>query len=163
MGRYLYSFFVLQVPHTFESSVFLVTVHDPICTESGNLEAALYGSFLPIPPESAFPIADVSEYAKEKIPGAIIAKKERIVINRGRERVKLRVTNNGDRPVQVRLLNNPLSLYLLLLPMLHRLDLTTTSSRQIRLCLSIARRPMANVWISLLELLFGSNLEMSKP
>jgi urease len=79
-----------------------VTVHDPICTESGNLEAALYGSFLPIPPESAFPVIDVSEYAAEKAPGAVIAKKERIVLNKGRERVKLRVTNNGDRPVQVR-------------------------------------------------------------
>jgi urease len=79
-----------------------VTVHDPICTESGNLEAALYGSFLPIPPESAFPVIDVSEYAAEKTPGAIIARKERITLNHGRERVKLRVTNNGDRPVQVR-------------------------------------------------------------
>lgn len=83
------------------SSVFLVTVHDPICTESGNLEAALYGSFLPIPPESAFPILPEEDYASEKQPGAIIAKKEAIVINRARERVKLRVTNNGDRPVQV--------------------------------------------------------------
>lgn len=81
--------------------VFLVTVHDPICTEDGNLEAALYGSFLPIPPESAFPIVDAAEYAPEKMPGAVIAKKERIVINKGRERIKLRVTNNGDRPVQV--------------------------------------------------------------
>jgi len=81
--------------------VFLVTVHDPICTESGDVEAALYGSFLPIPPESAFPSIDISEYAAEKVPGAIIAKKERIIINKGRERIRLRVTNNGDRPVQV--------------------------------------------------------------
>ncbi|KAF8199728.1 urease [Pholiota molesta] len=91
----------IQVEGTFPDGVFLVTVHDPICTESGNLEAALYGSFLPIPPESAFPVIDVSEYAAEKAPGAVIAKKERIVLNKGRERVKLRVTNNGDRPVQI--------------------------------------------------------------
>jgi len=83
-----------------------VTVHDPICTEDGNLEAALYGSFLPIPPQSAFPVIDVAEYAPEKSPGAIVPFKAvnegRIVINKGRERVKLRVTNNGDRPIQVR-------------------------------------------------------------
>jgi urease len=79
-----------------------VTVHDPICTESGNLEAALYGSFLPIPDESRFPVHDSSAYDKEKLPGAIIAKQERIVINKGRERISLSVTNNGDRPIQVR-------------------------------------------------------------
>lgn len=83
-------------------SVFLVTVHDPICTESGNLEAALYGSFLPIPSQDAFPVVDASEYARDKAPGAIIARKERIVINKGRDRIKLKVTNNGDRPIQVR-------------------------------------------------------------
>lgn len=81
--------------------MFLVTVHDPICTESGDIGAALYGSFLPIPSHLAFPVLDISEYAPEKLPGAIIAKKERIIINRGRERIRLRVTNNGDRPVQV--------------------------------------------------------------
>lgn len=81
--------------------MFLVTVHDPICTEFGNLEAALYGSFLPIPPDDAFPVIEVSEYGAEKMPGAIIARKERITLNKGRERIKLRVTNNGDRPVQV--------------------------------------------------------------
>jgi urease len=83
------------------TSVFLVTVHDPVCTESGNLEAALYGSFLPIPSEDLFPIVDASEYERENLPGAIIAKNERIVLNRGRERIKLKVTNTGDRPIQV--------------------------------------------------------------
>lgn len=85
------------------ASVFLVTVHDPICTESGSLEAALYGSFLPIPPAHIFTSHEPSTYARENLPGAIIAKKGRIVLNEGRERVKLLVTNNGDRPIQVRL------------------------------------------------------------
>jgi urease len=80
--------------------VFLVTVHDPICTESGNLEAALYGSFLPIPADDVFPPSDPSDYTPEKTPGAIIAKKERITINKGRHRIRLRVANNGDRPIQ---------------------------------------------------------------
>lgn len=78
-----------------------MTVHDPICTESGNLEAALYGSFLPIPPESAFPILDAAEYAPENAPGAIVALESPIVINKDRERIALKVTNNGDRPIQV--------------------------------------------------------------
>jgi urease len=83
------------------NSVFLVTVHDPICTESGNLEAALYGSFLPIPPEDLFPVMPPEEYSPLNAPGAIIARKERILINKGRYRIQLKVTNNGDRPIQV--------------------------------------------------------------
>lgn len=82
-------------------SVFLVTVLDPICTQNGNLEAALYGSFLPISSEDVFPVLEASEYSHEKAPGAVIARKERIVINQGRDRTRIRVTNNGDRPVQV--------------------------------------------------------------
>ena len=82
--------------------VFLVTVHDPICTVDGDLEAALYGSFLPVPSADAFPVINAAEYSREKAPGAIVVKNDRIRINQGRERVKLRVTNNGDRPVQVR-------------------------------------------------------------
>ncbi|PPQ76528.1 hypothetical protein CVT26_013363 [Gymnopilus dilepis] len=91
----------VQVEGTFGDGVFLVTVHDPICTEDGNLENALYGSFLPIPDQSLFPVVDPSEYALQKQPGAVIVKKEPIVINKGRERVRLRVTNNGDRPIQI--------------------------------------------------------------
>ena len=82
-----------------------MTVHDPICTKSGNIEAALYGSFLPIPPQYLFPVIDVSEYAAEKMLGAIIVKKDSpIIINEGRVRTRLRVTN-GCRPVQVSNLN----------------------------------------------------------
>ncbi|KAG6836900.1 Urease [Arthromyces matolae] len=91
----------IQVEGTFPDGVFLVTVHDPICTEDGDLEAALYGSFLPIPSEDLFLPTDPQEYAEQKAPGAVIARKEGVVINRGRERIKLRVTNNGDRPIQV--------------------------------------------------------------
>ncbi|KAF5389004.1 hypothetical protein D9757_005106 [Collybiopsis confluens] len=94
----------IQVEGTFVDGVFLVTVHDPICTESGNINAALYGSFLPVPPDDIFPILEEEEYRRERAPGAVIAKKESIIINKGRGRIQLRVTNNGDRPVQT----NPL-------------------------------------------------------
>ena len=81
--------------------MFLVTVHDPICTESGDLAAALYGSFLPIPSESLFPLEPPEAYGRNSAPGAVVVRKESLVINKGRERTKLRVTNNGDRPIQV--------------------------------------------------------------
>lgn len=83
------------------ASVFLVTVHDPISSDSGDIAAALYGSFLPIPPVDAFAPIDTSEYTAEKVPGAIVIHAEKIVLNKGRERIKLRVTNTGDRPIQV--------------------------------------------------------------
>lgn len=91
----------IQVEGTFPDGVFLVTVHDPICTDHGNLDAALYGSFLPLPLQDKFPAAETTIVSRGSLPGAIIAKKERIVINRGRERIKLKVTNYGDRPIQV--------------------------------------------------------------
>ncbi|KAJ8508727.1 hypothetical protein ONZ45_g9016 [Pleurotus djamor] len=91
----------IQVEGTFPDGMFLVTVHHPICTDSGDLEAALYGSFLPIPSDDKFPDVDEEDYTPDKVPGAVIAKKERILINEGRERIRLRVTNNGDRPIQV--------------------------------------------------------------
>lgn len=93
-----------------------MTVHQPICTESGDLDAALYGSFLPIPPDDIFPVVDISQYAREKAPGAIIARKERILINEGRSRIKLSVTNNGDRPIQVKLYTRSLALRINLTP-----------------------------------------------
>ena len=78
-----------------------MTVHDPICSDDGNLHNALYGSFLPIPHDHLFPPVDVAASARHSLPGAVIVKDERIVINKGRRRIRLRVTNNGDRPIQV--------------------------------------------------------------
>ncbi|KAI0749524.1 urease [Daedaleopsis nitida] len=91
----------IQVEGTFHDGVFLVTVHDPVCTENGDLEAALYGSFLPIPSSDIFPAVTAALYSRESAPGAVVVKQDRIRINQGRERVKLRVTNNGDRPIQI--------------------------------------------------------------
>jgi urease len=77
-----------------------VTVHDPICSNSGNIHAALYGSFLPVPSNKLFPLDDPESLSA--IPGAVIVKPDSpIVLNKGRPRVQLRVTNTGDRPIQV--------------------------------------------------------------
>ncbi|KAF8467077.1 urease [Gautieria morchelliformis] len=91
----------IQVEGTFPDGVFLVTVHDPICTSDGDLSNALYGSFLPVPSQDLFPLNEPSAYAREAAPGAVLVCKKSIVINKDRERVQLRVTNNGDRPIQV--------------------------------------------------------------
>jgi len=92
----------LQVEGTFPTGTHLVTVDQLISSEDGNLERALYGSFLPVPSMDAFPLSDESEYQESNMPGAIItAKEEKIVLNKGRGRVKLKVVNRGDRAIQV--------------------------------------------------------------
>lgn len=92
----------LQVEGTFPSGTAQVTVYDPISSEDGDLEKALHGSFLPIPSKEVFPPADLAAYEAERQPGAVVPVKEgRIVINEGRTRIRMRVTNKGDRAVNV--------------------------------------------------------------
>lgn len=92
----------IQVEGTFKDGTYLVTIHDPISSDDGNLEAALYGSFLPVPSQDLFPLPDPEVYATERQPGAVVAVcGEKIVLNQGRRRCQLRVTNKGDRPVQI--------------------------------------------------------------
>jgi urease len=89
----------VQVEGTFSSGTFLVTVHDPICTDDGDLELALYGSFLPIPSQDLFPKPE--PFDKMRLPGAYAIKPGRIELSPGRSRRKLQVINSGDRPIQV--------------------------------------------------------------
>ncbi|CEL56007.1 urease [Rhizoctonia solani AG-1 IB] len=91
----------IQVEGTFPDGVFLVTVHNPICSDLDDLSIALYGSFLPIPSEDMFQLEDPLLYANSAAPGAVIVRQEPIVINQGRDRIRLKVTNKGDRPIQV--------------------------------------------------------------
>lgn len=37
----------MQVEGTFPDGTKLITIHDPVASENGNLELALHGSFLP--------------------------------------------------------------------------------------------------------------------
>ncbi|KAI9169102.1 hypothetical protein LWI28_006995 [Acer negundo] len=86
----------VQVEGTFPDGTKLITVHDPIAREDGNLELALHGSFLPVPALDKFPgIED------NTIPGRFICGGGSIILNRGRKTVILSVINTGDRPVQV--------------------------------------------------------------
>jgi len=86
----------VQVEGTFPDGTKLVTVHHPIAREDGNLELAVYGSFLPVPAVSLFKAAPVEEE-----PGAYEIADGDIELNAGRETISLAVTNLGDRPIQV--------------------------------------------------------------
>ena len=87
----------VQVEGTFPDGTKLVTVHHPIVAEQGNLELALYGSFLPVPARRA----GRSTGDREPVPGEVMPKDGQIVANDGREAVRLAVINKGDRPIQV--------------------------------------------------------------
>ncbi|KAL1879968.1 hypothetical protein VTK73DRAFT_6548 [Phialemonium thermophilum] len=94
----------IQVEGTFPCGTYLVTVHNPISTDDGDLARALYGSFLPIPSADAFPPIDPRAYAAEKRPGAVVVVKgssAAVELNPGRRRIRLRVTSKGDRPIQI--------------------------------------------------------------
>lgn len=92
----------LQVEGTFPTGTHLVTVDQPISSEDGDMENALYGSFLPHPANDLFSLPAESEYEGTSMPGAMsVAKVGKIVLNEGRRRVTLKVTNKGDRPIQV--------------------------------------------------------------
>ncbi|MCU0656537.1 MAG: urease subunit gamma [Polyangiaceae bacterium] len=84
----------VQVEGTFPDGTKLVTVHDPIRLDQGDLALALYGTFLPIP--APFPPVDG---AME--PGKVEAQGGEIELAAGRERRTLGVVSRGDRPIQV--------------------------------------------------------------
>jgi urease len=92
----------IQIEGTFKDGTYLVTVHDPICTDDGDLSKALAGSFFPVPSMDLFPLPEAKEYLPENQPGAVLVGSETIVLNKGRKRYRLKVTNRGDRPIQVR-------------------------------------------------------------
>ena len=134
----------VQVEGTFIDGTKLVTVHDPIATDDGDLALALYGSFLPVPKKDAFPSlpgeddADGAKGTKKRkkaegdgdgdrpktngeivreqwadvaaaagcdgAPGDVVAHDDAaldVPLNVDRPAVLLKVTNTGDRPIQV--------------------------------------------------------------
>ena len=92
----------LMVEGTFPSGTYLVTVHNPISSDDGDLEKALYGSFLPIPSQDQFPLPDLHVYDLSNTPGAVLpVKNVRLNFHSQRKRKRLRIVNQGDRPIQV--------------------------------------------------------------
>ena len=97
----------VQVEGTFPDGSKLVTVHHPIVAEHGNMELALYGSFLPAPArrddgrstiDAGRPTMDDT---RRHPPGAIFPADGDITLNDGRTPIQVQVTNRGDRPIQV--------------------------------------------------------------
>jgi urease subunit gamma/beta len=112
----------VQVEGTFPDGSKLVTVHHPIAAEHGNMELALYGSFLPAPVKAGLKGSTTTDHASvpttdragvvptmDKISvvptfrsaGEIFPGDGDLVLNEGREPVQVKVTNRGDRPIQV--------------------------------------------------------------
>jgi urease subunit gamma/beta len=87
----------VQVEGTFPDGTKLVTIHHPIALERGDLQLALYGSFLPVPEAKT----DRADEAAAGSPGEIMPLPGEIEINAGRDALQLAVTNSGDRPIQV--------------------------------------------------------------
>jgi urease subunit gamma/beta len=86
----------VQVEGTFPDGSKLVTVHQPIAAEYGDLALALYGSFLPIPDKSIF-----KPGPNDGVPGSWEILEGELELNAGRGTSKAAVTNLGDRPIQV--------------------------------------------------------------
>ena len=86
----------VQVEGTFADGTKLVTVHEPISLEDGDLKLALHGSFLPMPDLAVFGTTAPSPKAGhiEILPGEI-------ELYEGRARTTITVTSKGDRPIQV--------------------------------------------------------------
>ncbi len=98
----------VQVEGTFPDGTKLVTVHDPITLEDGDLSLALYGSFLPVPELCAFAkpsalgeTALVGPAPARGTPGHVEVAPGTIELYPGRARTTLEVTSRGDRPIQV--------------------------------------------------------------
>jgi urease subunit gamma/beta len=86
----------VQVEGTFPDGSKLVTVHHPIASENGDLALALHGSFLPVPDVSVF-----KSTPDDGEPGGMQIADDEIELNAGRATAEVRVTNLGDRPIQV--------------------------------------------------------------
>src|SRR6266700_740800 len=69
----------VQIEGTFPDGTKLVTVHHPIAAEDGNLELALYGSFLPVPVVSVFTHAQT-----DPIPGTYETASGELLLNADR-------------------------------------------------------------------------------
>jgi urease subunit gamma/beta len=93
----------VQVEGTFPDGSKLVTVHHPIVAERGNLELALYGSFLPVPASRGLTPVPVrgADPNSVGVPGEVVVADGDIVINEDRVPIELHVINRGDRPIQV--------------------------------------------------------------
>ena len=94
----------VQVEGTFPDGTKLVTVHAPVALSRVDLTLALHGSFLPIPPDSAFAPEKTpapGEARAVRVPGELLVASGTITLNEHRDVIELLVKSVGDRPIQV--------------------------------------------------------------
>ena len=101
----------VQIEATFTDGTKLLTIHDPISKENGDLNLALEGSFLPVPDVAIFTAGEGSVVGEEEMkPGQVMVSNTlpAIEINSSSggdgevpHLVELSVVNTGDRPIQV--------------------------------------------------------------
>lgn len=87
----------VQVEACFPDGTKLVTLHNPITLNDGDLKLCLQSFFLPIPSLELFQ----NDATEDFIPGEIITLPGSITINKNRLVSFLNVTNCSDRPIQV--------------------------------------------------------------
>lgn len=104
----------MQVEGTFETGTHLITIHDPISTDNGNLRMALYGSFLPVPDKDPFPEVNQADFDPSSMPGAVRPMAgDDIVLYKDRPMMQLTVVNKGTRAIHVSSKNYPSSFVLI--------------------------------------------------
>lgn len=86
----------VQVEGTFPDGTKLVTVHHPICRETGDPALALYGSGLTRTAATIQPDNHIND-----TPGEYQLTDGELILNENRDTVEVDVVNMGDRPVQV--------------------------------------------------------------
>ena len=95
----------VQVEGTFEDGTKLVTVHDPILLDDGDLALALYGSFLPVPDLAVFgkglALPAHAALPAQNAPGYVDVVPGTIDLYAGRRRITIDITSRGDRPIQI--------------------------------------------------------------
>jgi urease subunit gamma/beta len=87
----------VQVEGTFPDGTKLVTVHYPICRETGDPALALYGSGLTRSTTSV----TTPDNGSHDTPGEYQLTQGEVILNENRDTVEIEVVNMGDRPVQV--------------------------------------------------------------
>lgn len=88
----------VHVEGTFPDGTKLMALRSPIRQEKGDLERALYGSFLPVPDPPLFEEAPLPACAA---PSETVCADGALILNEGRKTVELDVTNTDRRAIQI--------------------------------------------------------------
>ncbi|CAF0880370.1 unnamed protein product [Didymodactylos carnosus] len=90
----------IHIEGTFPDGLKVVNIRNPICTDQGDLELALYGSFLPLPSLERF--QQNGDVESGSHPGEIFLKDAQpIAINNDRDSTFLTVTNESNELISI--------------------------------------------------------------